>query len=90
MTKPVQPLPAAKVLEQQFLDIRCRLLDVAAVMDRIGRGDGATQLKDDHRLEKIKKGLSVLLDASSSKAEQIQKLFSLEYDASWEIPKPRY
>ena len=35
------PLPAPKALNDFFLEARCRLLDLAAILDRIGRGPGA-------------------------------------------------
>jgi hypothetical protein len=31
------PLPAAKALEAYFLEARCKILDLAAILDRIGR-----------------------------------------------------
>lgn len=86
----VKASAAAKVLDQQFLDMRSRLLDLAATLDRISRGEGSTLASKDPRLGKILKALAILQDSSPAKAEQIQKLFSLDYDSSWEIPKPRY
>lgn len=90
MNRQAKAMAAAKVLDQQFLDMRSRLLDLAASLDRIGRGDGSPQVSRDPRLAKIHQALDILNNASPAKAEQIQKLFSLEYDPSWEIPKPRY
>ena len=40
--------------------------------------------------EKIRKALEVLHDQSGGRAERIQQIFSLEYDSTWEKPKPRY
>ena len=45
---------------------------------------------DDPRLERIRKALEVLHDQSGGRAERIQQIFSLDYDAAWEKPKPRY
>jgi len=83
------PLPAAKALDSYFLEARSRLLDLAAILDRIGRGAGASVVAPDPRLEKIHKALEVLQDQSGGRAERIQKLFSRDYDAGWERPKPR-
>ena len=83
------PLPAPKALNDFFLEARCRLLDLAAIFDRINRGPGASGVDQDPRLEKIRKALDVLHDQSGGRAERIQQIFSLDYDASWEKPKPR-
>ncbi len=87
----MKPLPANKALENYFFEARCKLLDIAAILDRINRGQEAGEVPaDDPRLEKIRKALEVLHDLSGGRAERIQQVFSLEYDSSWEKPKPRY
>lgn len=86
----MNPLPAPKALNDFFLEARCRLLDLAAILDRIGRGDGSGAVDDDPRLDKIRKALEVLHDQSGGRAERVQQIFSLDYDAAWEKPKPRY
>jgi hypothetical protein len=86
----MNPLPAPRVLEQFFLEARCRLLDVAAILDRIGRGPDAATVETDPRAEKIHRALGVLMSDAPNKAELIQKLFSLEYDPEWKRPKPRF
>jgi hypothetical protein len=83
------PLSAAKALEAYFLEARARLLDLAAILDRIGRGGAASAVEDDPRLVKVREALEVLHDRSGGRAERIQKIFSLDYDAAWELPKPR-
>ncbi len=84
------PLTAPKALDNFFLDARCKILEVAAILDRINRGQGASGVDSDPRLDKIRKALEVLHDQSGGRAERIQQIFSLEYDASWDKPKPRY
>jgi hypothetical protein len=86
----MSPLPARTVLDSAFLEARHKLLDLAAILDRIGRGAGAGQVEDDPRLEKVRQALEVLRDRSGGRAERIQKIFSLDYEAGWEIPQPRY
>jgi hypothetical protein len=83
------PLPAKTALDSYFLDARARLLDLAAVLDRIGRGAGTAGAADDPRLAKIRQALDVLGDPSGGRAERVQKIFSLDYDPSWERPQPR-
>jgi hypothetical protein len=83
------PLPANKALDSYFLDARARLLDLAAILDRIGRGTGAAGAADDPRLAKVRQALEVLGDESGGRAERVQKIFSLDYDPTWERPQPR-
>jgi hypothetical protein len=83
------PLPSAKALDNYFLEARSKLLDLAGILDRIGRGRDASSTDNDPRLEKIRKALEVLHDRSGGRAERIQKIFSLDYDAGWEKPKPK-
>jgi hypothetical protein len=83
------PLPAAKALDQFFLDARSRLLDVAAVLDRIGRGADAQAADSDPRMVRIRQALEVLSDQSGGRAERIQRIFSLDYDPNWKRPQPK-
>jgi hypothetical protein len=83
------PLPSAKALDNYFLEARSRLLDLAGILDRIGRGRDAASTDNDPRLEKIRKALEVLRDRSGGRAERIQKIFSLDYDSGWEKPRPK-
>jgi hypothetical protein len=83
------PLPAAKALDSYFLEARSKLLDLAAILDRIGRGRDAGGVENDPRLEKIRQALDVLHDQSGGRAERVQRIFSLDYDAAWEKPQPR-
>jgi hypothetical protein len=86
----MNPLPAARVLEQFFLEARCKLLDLAAILDRLGRGEDSGAAATDPRVAKIQKALGVLMSDVPTKAELIQQLFSLEYDPDWKRPKPRF
>jgi hypothetical protein len=84
------PLPAEKALEQYFLEARCKLLDLAAIVDRIQRGAEDLEIPNDARLDKIRQALDILGADEADRAEQIQKIFSLEYDPAWKRPKPRF
>jgi hypothetical protein len=83
------PLPAAQVLDRYFLEARSKILDLAAILDRIGRGQGVDTAEKDARLEKIHQALEVLGDRSGGRAVRIQQIFSLEYDPTWQRPQPR-
>lgn len=86
----MNPLPANRALEQFFLDARCRLLDLAAILDRINRGEQSDAISSDPRIEKIARALEILRSTSSNKAELIQQTFSLDYDPDWKRPQPRF
>jgi hypothetical protein len=83
------PLPSHTALDTFFLEARSKLLDLAAILDRIDRGVGSREVEKDARLASIRQALEILRDESSDRAERIQRLFSLDYDPKWERPQPR-
>ena len=86
----MNPLPAPRALEQYFFEARSKLLDLAAILDRVGRGDNPGAAAADPRAAKVHRALEVLLSDTPNKAELVQQLFSLEYDPNWKRPKPRF
>ncbi len=72
-----------QVLDRDFLEIRARMLDLAAALDRIDRASLPSHQTPDQRLAQIRSGLEALLVPESDRAETIQRLFSLEYDPHW-------
>ena len=85
----MNPLPAATALDTFFLEARSKLLDLAAILDRVGRGADLAAAEADPRMRKLREGLSLLLNRPAGRAEAVQQLFSLEYDPSWKRPDPR-
>ncbi|HMF16197.1 MAG TPA: hypothetical protein VKE98_03280 [Gemmataceae bacterium] len=83
------PIAAPQALDAYFLEARSKILDLAGILDRIGRGRDAVSLSAEPRLERIRRAVEVLLDPSGGRAERIQQIFSLDYDSTWERPKPR-
>lgn len=83
------PLPAKTALDAYFLEVRCKLLDVAAILDRIGRGDGATTVQADPRVANIRRAIETLLTKPEARAEELQHIFSLAYDPAWKRPEPK-
>jgi hypothetical protein len=73
--------PAPAVLEQDFLPIRAKILEVAAALDRLDRADGSVQ--SDPRHEKILVAIQALLRPTDDRAEQVQLIFSRGYDDNW-------
>ena len=75
------PLTAPEILDRVYLEIRAKLLEVAASFDRLDRAEGA--VADDPRLARVRQALAVLSADAPDRAEQVQLLFSLPYDADW-------
>jgi len=84
------PLPATRALDQFFLEARARLLDVAAILDRVDRGADLQAAASDPRMARIHQAIEALQGEASGRAARIQQIFSLEYDPSWPKPKPRF
>jgi hypothetical protein len=76
------PLTAPEVLNREFLEIRCKVLELAAAFDRLQRAEGA--VAGDPRLDRLREALQVLLEDAEGRAEQVQLIFSREYDESWQ------
>jgi hypothetical protein len=81
----MNPLTAKAALDRHYLEARCLMLDLAAILDRFDRGGGV----NDPRLEQFAQGLKLLQERGPGRAEKVQHLFSLKYDANWDRPKPR-
>ena len=69
------------VLEQEFLLIRAKLLEVAASLDRLDRASGS--LQSEPRLEQVRAAIEILLRAKNDRAEQIQLVFSRPFEDNW-------
>ncbi len=74
---------ANEVLDQDFLETRCKLLEIAAVLDRIDRAPARHGKHPDPRLGQIRRALSALFEPGPDRAETIQRIFSLDYDPAW-------
>ena len=72
---------SAEVLEQEFLPIRAKLLEVAAALDRLDRSSGS--VASESRRAQIHAAIQVLLRPEDDRAEQIQLIFSRPYDGGW-------
>jgi len=69
------------VLEQEFLPLRAKILEIAAGLDRLDRAEG--DVRRDGRRERLAGAIRLLLEEAPGRAERVQLLFSREYDESW-------
>ena len=65
------PLPAA-VLDQQLMEMRWRILSLAADLDRLDR----TGMAGDTRVPKLRDAIAALSTASPDRAERVQMILS--------------
>ena len=74
-------MQSAPVLEQEFLPLRAKLLEIGAALDRLDRA-GALGGREP-RVSKIRAGIEALLASGGDRAEQIQLVFSRPYEDDW-------
>ncbi len=74
---------ALEVLDRDFLETRCKILEIAAVLDRIDRAPALHHVHPDPRMGQIRQSLEALCVPGPGRAETIQRIFSLEYDPDW-------
>ena len=69
-------LSAEQVLDRYFLEVRAKLLEIAATLDRVERSPGVDVLRGDARVAFIQQALAVLQSPGPAKAERILNLYS--------------
>ena len=75
---------ASHVLDQEFLQVRAKILEIAAFYDRLESAGGVPN--DSHgnqHMQMLRQGCEILTDDQDNKAARIQLLFSREYDSDW-------
>ena len=83
-TEPAMPSmrTASVVFDQEYLPIRAKVLEIAAALDRIDRAEGL--LPNDSRRTQVQAAIQVLLRPEDDRAEQIQLIFSRQYEDDWQ------
>ena len=69
------------VLNQEYLPVRAKILEIAASMDRIQRAAG--DVVGELRLKQLQTAIESLLEDEPGRAERVQLLFSRPYDQRW-------
>lgn len=70
------------VLEQEFLPLRAKILEIAAGLDRLDRAQTAGD-DDGGRRDRLDEALQLLLLDEPTRAARVQLLFSRDYDEDW-------
>ncbi|MGY8671757.1 MAG: hypothetical protein ACKVHO_04100 [Verrucomicrobiia bacterium] len=56
-----------QVLDMYFMDARCKLIDIAAFLDRVERSEG----RDDFRIKSFRKAFDEVLGKKKNKAKRV-------------------
>ena len=68
-------------MDREFLEIRAKLLELAASFDRLDRGEG--EIESDPRMRQIRQAIEVVGGTESGRAARLQLVFSLPYETDW-------
>jgi hypothetical protein len=73
---------AGQVIDQEFLQIRAKILEVAAFLDRLA---AAGEIGPAHvdKLQLLKSAVDLLQDDQANKAARVQLHFSRHFDPHW-------
>ena len=76
-------MTAGEILDREFLEIRAKILELAASFDRLDRGEG--DISNDHRMTLIAESLKVLSGNQFEKdrAAAVQMIYSLPFSDNW-------
>jgi hypothetical protein len=74
---------ATEVLDHDFLETRCKILEIAAILDRIDRAPTRHGEHPDARLAQLRQALEALVEPGPGRAETVQRIFSLDFDTGW-------
>ncbi len=77
----VMPRTARQILDQEFLQVRAKILELAAFFDRLERAEPGEF--DARQLELLRQGCAILDDDDGDKARRVQMLFSRQYTVDW-------
>lgn len=69
-----------EILDRNFLEIRSKILELAAAMDRVER---AGSPEDQPLWAQIQQGIGHLQSGQANRAERIQLLFSRPFETDW-------
>lgn len=76
------PQTRQQVIDAYFMEHRAKLIDIAAYLDRIDRGQGEKVV--DFRDQAFRRAIAILLDGETHRARRILELFS---DYSTDMPQ---
>ncbi len=83
-TKPnIAERSAEKIIADEFMIARAKIVELAATLDRIERARGETA--DSKPMQLLLQGMHILCDDEFDKAKRVQLLMSRQYDPQWQL-----
>ena len=78
-------MSAKQILDREYLEMRAKILELAASLDRMDRADNDCEksIATDPRVERLAQGIEILQSDVANRAERVQMLFSLAYSDTW-------
>jgi len=73
--QPTCPLSGKQIVDRYFMEHRAKLIDIAAFLDRVERGGGASAV-DDNRLRALRRAIPILTDGRGDRARRVLELLS--------------
>jgi len=74
-------MQSTPVIEQEFLPLRAKLLEIGAALDRLERANALSDREP--RVAKIHAAIDALRGTGDDRAEQIQLVFSRPFADDW-------
>ncbi|MCA9136630.1 MAG: hypothetical protein KDB00_07720 [Planctomycetales bacterium] len=73
------------IVAESFLDVRAKLLEIAATLDRIDRASDGATLGDraGNQRDLLLQATEILLSDGPDRAARLQQLFSRQYEPDW-------
>ena len=75
-------MKASQILDREFLEVRAKILEIAASLDRMDRAEGDLTGHPNRQL--LGRGIDLLASKDVDRAEQGQLLFSREDVDGWQ------
>jgi hypothetical protein len=74
-------MTASELLDREYLELRAKIVELAAGFDRLDRAEGSVE--QDPRRELLRHGVQALQRTAPDRAEQVQLIFSRPYEPDW-------
>ena len=75
---PERAMTARETMDGNFLELRAKLIEIAATLDRVDRAPELLELRGDSRLLFIHDALEILKSIEPNRAELLQRRYSKE------------
>ncbi|QDV62886.1 hypothetical protein [Crateriforma conspicua] len=74
---------AKTILNESYLEVRSKMLEIAAALDRMQSAPGGDGLGDSDKRIQLDQAIEILASDDPDRAARLQFLFSRPYDAQW-------